>query len=190
MQIGLFFGSFNPVHIGHLAIANYVVEFSGIQQVWFVVSPHNPLKKKNTLLADYHRLELLHRAIGDDPRLRVSDVEFKMPRPSYTIDTLAVLSEKYPVHHFSIIMGSDGLETFDKWKNAEQIITRFPRVIYPRPGYPQSRFADHPNCIWVDAPLMDISSSFVREGIKKGKDLRYFLHPCVWSYIDEMQFYK
>lgn len=179
MNIGLFFGSFNPVHIGHLAIANYMAEYTNLEQIWFVVSPHNPLKQKSTLLADYHRLELLHRAIADDPRFKVSNVEFRMPQPSYTIDTLAVLTEKYPAHTFAIIMGSDGLATFDKWKNAGQIESRFQRYVYPRPGFPESIFVAHKNCTWVNAPQMDISSSFVREGLSGGKDLRHFcILPC------------
>jgi nicotinate-nucleotide adenylyltransferase len=188
MKIGLFFGSFNPVHIGHLAIANYLAEFTDLQQLWFVISPQNPLKLKKTLLADHHRRTLLELAIGNDDRFRISDIEFRMPRPSYTIDTLAYLKEKYPGHTFVIIMGSDGLPTFHKWKNFELIEENYLRYVYPRPGYPVDP-ALHRNIQQVEAPMLEISSSFIREAIQQGKDIRYFLPEKVFDYIVEMHLY-
>lgn len=190
MKIGLFFGSFNPIHIGHLAIANYMVEFTDLDNLWFVVSPHNPLKTKKTLLADYHRLEMVNLAINDDQRFKSSNIEFKLPQPSYTINTLTYLKEKYPDHTFVLIMGSDGLSTFDKWKNYEQIISDYPRYIYPRPNISEKIYENLTNFKIVNAPLMEISSTFIRDAIKERKDIRHFLHPNVWDYIDKMNFYK
>jgi len=189
MKTGLFFGSFNPVHIGHLAIANYMVEFTEMQQLWFIVSPQNPLKERKTLLANHHRLELVHRALGDDPRYRVSDIEFTMPTPSYTIDTLARLSEKHPDRQFLLIMGSDQLSYFSKWKNAGEIVKNYTRYVYPRPGHPVDK-QEHPNLILVDAPHMEISSSFIRKAIREGRDIGHFLPEQVRQYIDEMNFYR
>lgn len=190
MKVGLFFGSFNPIHIGHLAIANYVVEYTDLDQLWFVVSPQNPLKKKSSLLADYHRLALVRIAIQDDNRFKASDIEMKLPQPSYTVDTLAYLREQYPEKEFVIIMGADGLETFDKWKNYKYLVANYVRYVYPRPGVNTAEFKNTENCKFVDAPLMDISSTFIREAIKQGKDVRYFLNTKVYQYIDEMNFYK
>lgn len=189
MKVGLYFGSFNPIHIGHMAIANYMVEYTDMDQVWFVISPHNPFKERKTLLEDHHRLELVERALGNEQRFRVTDIEFKMPRPSYTIDTLTWLSEKHPSFEFTIIMGSDGLPTFSKWKNAREIKANFTRYVYPRPGYPVDA-SKLENMVLVDAPLIEISSSFIREAIAGGKDIRYFLPPDVWKYLDEMNFYR
>ena len=195
MKVGLYFGSFNPIHIGHMAIANYMVEYTDMDQVWFVISPHNPFKERKTLLADHHRLELVERALADDGRFRVTDIEFKMPTPSYTIDTLTWLSEKYPDKRFVIIMGSDGLPTFPKWKNAQEIRKNYKRYVYPRPGFPAGPagsigYAAEENLEVVNAPLIEISSSFIRKAIAGGKDIRYFLPPAVWQYLDEMNFYR
>jgi nicotinate-nucleotide adenylyltransferase len=188
LKTGLFFGSFNPIHIGHMAIANYMVEYTDLKQVWFVVSAQNPLKKKISLLPDYHRLALVKEAIDDDSRFKASDIEFKMPKPSYTIDTLTYLREQYPDREFSIIMGSDGLKTFNKWKNYKEIIRTTTRYIYPRPG---SKISDNEeNCIITNAPLIEISSTFVRDSIKNKKNVRYFLNDRVYKYLNEMQFYK
>lgn len=195
-KIGLYFGSFNPVHIGHIAIAGYMTEFAGLDQVWFIVSPQNPLKKKETLLADHHRLYLVQIAIGDNIRLKASDIEFRLPVPSYTIDTLTYLQEKYPVNKFCMVMGADNLYTLHKWKNAEELIRRYPVYVYPRP---ESEKPDSPllekilssaDIHSVDAPLMEISGTFIRDGIKNGKDMSYFLPPEVWKYIKEMHFYE
>lgn len=188
---GLYFGSFNPIHIGHLAIANYMVEFTEIDQLWFVVSPHNPHKKKANLLNDYDRLELAHRAVGDDPRLKVSDIEFYLPKPSYTVDTLAYLKDRHPNHHFKILMGSDNLENFHKWKNYETIVENYGVIVYPRPGFDKSKMQLHKNItVAENAPLMEISSSFIRNAVKEGKDIRHFLPLKTWKYIDEMGFYR
>ncbi len=189
MKTGLFFGSFNPVHNGHLMIASYMVEFTGLEQVWFVVSPQNPLKDKSTLLADHHRLSLVNLAIEDDPRFRSSNIEFKMPRPSYTIDTLTWLSEKHPGREFSLIAGSDSLATFHKWKNYEEILRQYSIYLYPRPGVPPTPFDNHPSVKHVDAPLITLSSSFIRQGINEGKNMRHFLPENVWKYVQEMNFY-
>jgi len=188
---GLYFGSFNPIHIGHLAIANYLVEFTEIDQLWFVVSPHNPHKKKANLLNDYDRLELAHRAVGDDMRLKVSDIEFFLPKPSYTVDTLAYLKDRNPNRHFKILMGSDNLENFHKWKNYETIVDNYGVIVYPRPGFDASKMKTHKNITLAEnVPLMEISSSFIRNAVKEGKDVRYFLPPKVWEYIDEKGFYR
>jgi nicotinate-nucleotide adenylyltransferase len=191
MKIGLFFGSFNPIHIGHLALANYIVEYTDLDELWFVVSPHNPLKKKESLLADHFRFEMVELAMRDDRRFRVSDVEFRMPKPSYTIDTLAYLTEKYTDHNFVLIMGSDGLLTFNKWKNFNEIIFRFPRYVYPRKTEPVVDFTQHKNIQLVEnAPLIEISSSFIREAIKVKKNVDFFLPEKVAEYIDKYNLYK
>jgi len=190
MKIGLFFGSFNPIHIGHLAIANYMVEFTDLDKLWFVVSPHNPLKKKSTLLADHHRLQMVRVAVEDDTRFQASDIEFKLPQPSYTIDTLTYLKEKYPETEFVVIMGSDGLPTFEKWKNYQKLIEQYQRYVYPRPGTDLDLIKNLVNGQVVNAPLMDISSTFIRESVAKKKDIRYFLSEKVWQYMREMHFYE
>jgi nicotinate-nucleotide adenylyltransferase len=189
-KTGLFFGSFNPIHNGHLMIASYMVEYAGLDQVWFVVSPHNPLKEKSTLLADHHRLAMVNLAIDEDPRFRSSAIEFKLPQPSYTIDTLAYLGEKYPGKEFVLIAGSDNLPTFHKWKNYEELLRQYRVYLYPRPDTAPSRFDRHPAISRIDAPLITISSSFIREGIRTGKNMRYFLPDSVWRYIGEMNFYR
>lgn len=190
LKIGLYFGTFNPIHIGHLAIANYISEFTDIDQLWFVVSPQNPHKQKANLLDDYHRLEMVHRAVEGDDRFRVSNIEFNLPKPSYTVDTLAYLSEKYPDYLFRIIMGSDNLENFHKWKNYETILTHYGIMVYPRPGFDKTQYLPHPNITITDAPLMEISSTFIRDAIRQGKDVCHFLPPKTWEYLDEMNFYR
>lgn len=189
-KTGLYFGSFNPIHIGHLAIAGFMLEYSGIDQLWFVVSPQNPLKEKKSLLAGHHRLELVRQAVEDDDRIRVSDIEFKMPVPSYTIDTLAYLEEKHPGNTFYLVMGADGLKSFNRWKHAKLIREKYHRLVYPRPGISKEEILSHPNITLVNAPMMEISSSFIRSAIKKGKDTRYFLPEKVYRYIREMHFYE
>jgi nicotinate-nucleotide adenylyltransferase len=190
MKIGLFFGSFNPIHIGHMAIANYMVEFTDLNKLWFVVSPHNPLKIKQSLLADYHRLEMVNLAINGDLRFASSNIEFSLPQPSFTINTLTYLKEKYPQNEFIIIMGSDGLETFHKWKNFDQIIKNYSRYIYPRPDTNSEFLEKIENGRLVNAPLIEISSTFIRESIRVKKDIRHFLPFPVWKYLDEMNFYR
>lgn len=196
MKTGLYFGSFNPVHIGHLAIANYIYEYSDLEEIWFVVSPHNPLKRKSSLLADHHRLRLAEIAIGDDHRFRVSDIETKLPQPSYTIDTLAYLSEKHPGRSFALIMGSDNLLTINKWKNAGTLIDTYKIFVYPRynknkdPDPEVKSIIKAADLSIVEAPLMDISGSFIRSAVREGKDIRHFLPPGVWEYIRDMHFYE
>jgi nicotinate-nucleotide adenylyltransferase len=189
MKIGLFFGSFNPIHIGHLAIANYMLEFTDLQQLWFVISPQNPLKKKATLLEDHKRRTLLEIAIENDDRFRVCDIEFKLSKPSYTVDTLAYLKELYPQHEFVLIMGSDGLATFRKWKNYKMIEDHYTRYVYPRPGFSFDPSL-HPNIRLVDAPQMDISSTFIRKALKSKLDIRHFLPDKVYEYITTMHYYE
>ena len=189
MKTGLYFGSFNPIHIGHMAIANFMIEFSDLEQLWFVVSPQNPLKEKLSLLKDYHRLEMVRLAIDEDERFRASDIEFKLPTPSYTIDTLVYLEEKNPGREFQLVMGADGLRTFHKWKHAKLIVEKYHRLIYPRPGLDVEALSLLPNATLVNAPMMEISSSFIRDAISKGKDIRFFLPEKVYEYIVEMHFY-
>ena len=190
MKIGLFFGSFNPIHIGHLAIANYMVEFTDLDKVWFVISPHNPLKQKNTLLPDIQRLTMVRLSVEYDNRFKASNIEFNLPQPSYTINTLAYLKEKYPENEFVLIMGSDGLSTFHKWKNYKELIVNYQRYVYPRPGTDVELLQNIENAVIVKAPLIEISSTFIRESIAKGKDIRYFLPEKVWQHLDEMNFFR
>lgn len=190
MKIGLFFGSFNPVHAGHLVIANYFAEFSDLDKVWFVVSPHNPHKAKESLLQGNHRLAMVREAIADYPKFKASDIEFSMPQPSYTVDTLTYLKEKYPDVNFVLIMGSDNLESFHKWKNHTVIAKEHAIYIYPRPGYVASKYEKEYSIKVVPAPVMEISSTMIRKAIRDKKDVRYFLNEKVWQYIKEMHFYE
>lgn len=202
MKVGLYFGTFNPIHIGHLIIANYMVDNTDLDEVWLVVSPQNPLKEKKSLLADYHRLELVRIAIDDNFNLRASDIEFGLSKPSYTATTLAYLKEKYPEREFALIMGEDNLRTLHKWYNYEHILEQHQIYVYPRPMTIQeedeirehsqpSKNIDHPNITLCDeVPVMKVSASYIRKAIKEGKDVRYLLTPPVLKYIDEMNFYK
>ncbi len=189
-KIGLFFGTFNPVHIGHMAIAGHMLEFTDLHEIWMVVSPHNPLKKKESLLSDTHRLRLVREAIGDNPRIKASNIEFKLSQPNYTIDTLAYLREKHPSQKFALIMGTDNLQSLNKWKNYEQILADYTIYAYKRPGFEAGNLASHSSVKITDAPLMEISSSFIRQAIRDKKDMRYLLAPAVWQYIQEMHFYE
>ena len=189
-KTGLFFGSFNPIHIGHMVLANYMLEFTDLDEVWFVVSPHNPLKEKQTLLAQNHRLAMVRLAVEDHKGLKASNIEFKLPQPSYTINTLVHLQEKYPKKEFSLIMGMDNLQTFDKWKNYEQILKNYTLYVYPRPRLEPGKFANHPSVVLTDAPIMEISSSFIRKAIKEKKNVDCFMPEKVAAYIEEMNFYK
>lgn len=189
-KTGLYFGSFNPIHIGHLIIAEYMLEHSDLQEIWFVVSPCNPLKKKATLLNDHQRLYMVNVAIEDDYRFRSSDVEFSLPQPSYTCHTLVHLLEKYPQREFALIMGEDNLQTIDKWMNYQWILENFDIYVYPRPGYEAGDFKNGSRVHWVDAPQMQLSSTMIRENIKQGKSIRYMLHPKVYDYIDDMGCYR
>lgn len=189
MKIGLFFGSFNPMHIGHKIIASYLVEFTDLERVCFVVSPQNPLKKKESLLDQYHRLMIIRMEIEDNYKLQVSDIEFSMPYPSYTIDTLTWLNEQYPENEYQLIMGADNLKNFHKWKNYKKILEDYKILVYPRLGVEVDQ--GHENIhIVKGVPQMDISSSFIRESIKEKKDISYMIPEKAWKYIDEMNFYK
>lgn len=190
MKVGLFFGSFNPIHIGHLIIANFMAEFTDLDKVWFVISPHNPFKQKSSLLADHHRLALVRTAIEDNRKLKVSNIEFKLPQPSYTVHTLVHLKEAYPDHEFSLIMGTDNLETFHKWKNYEQILESHALYVYPRLHSDGGSFKNHEKVKIIAAPLIQVTASFIRNAIKNNKDVRYMLSEPVYNYIKEMHFYK
>jgi nicotinate-nucleotide adenylyltransferase len=204
MKIGLYFGTFNPIHVGHLVIANYMAEYTDLEQIWLVVTPHNPLKDKSTLLNDRHRFNMVQEAIFDNAKLKASDVEFKLPKPSYTITTLTYLQEKHSKHEFSLIMGEDNLRTFHKWYNHEVILEKHKLYVYPRvltlheehevkaiSNDLLNNYRSHKNVIICDdAPIMKVSSSFIRDAIKNGKDVRYLLTEPVYKYIDEMNFYK
>lgn len=189
-KIGLFFGSFNPIHHGHLMLANYLLEFTDLGEIWFVVSPRNPLKDKHSLLADYQRLEMVNRAIEGFQRFRSSDIEFKLPKPSYTIHTLTYLSEKFPTKDFVLIVGGDNLQTFHKWRNPEAILNQYQVYVYARPGFEGGDFALHPHVTIFNAPLLEVSSSLIRDAIKQGKDMRFFMPQAAYAYMEEMNFYK
>ncbi len=189
-KIALYFGSFNPIHNGHLAIANYILEYSDLNRLWFVVSPHSPFKNKTSLLPDYQRIELVDLAIENADFFRSSNIEFNLPQPTRTIDTLAYLHEKYPDKEFSLIMGADNLANFHKWKNYRQILDYHNIYVYPRPNSPSNWLEKHKNIKMINAPLIEISSSFIRKAIKEGKDVRFFMPPKVWRLIKEMNYYK
>lgn len=192
MKTGLYFGTFNPIHVGHLTIANHMVEFSNLDQVWFVVTPHSPFKKKSSLLDNNHRYQMVMRALEDYPKLKPSDIEFKLSQPNYTINTLVYLKEKYPDHEFCLIMGEDNLKSFHKWKNYELILEHHDIYVYPRisDGRVESMFDGHPKIHYIDAPIMQLSSTFIRKAIKLKKNIRPMLPEHVWQYLDEMNFYK
>ena len=192
MKIGLYFGTFNPIHVGHLTIANHLVEHSDLDQIWFVVTPLSPFKKKSSLLDNYQRLEMVYQATKEYLKLKPSDIEFGLKQPNYTIDTLTYLFEKYPEHEFALIMGEDNLKSFHKWKNYEQILENYSIYVYPRlsKGKIDSRFKNHPKISYISAPIMELSSTFIRDNIKDGKNVKPMLPDHVWKYIDEMNFYK
>ncbi len=190
MKVGLFFGSFNPIHVGHLVIANYMLEFTDLERIWFVVSPQNPLKKKQSLLDEKQRLHLVQLAIGDSNKYKASNIEFKLPQPSYTINTLTHLQEKFPQHQFVLIMGADNLQSFHKWKNYEEILKQYELFVYPRTNSNGGDLIKHPKVKMVNAPLMELSSTFIRQAIKDKKDVRYYMPDEVWHYIKGMHFYE
>lgn len=189
MKVGLFFGSFNPIHIGHLIIADYVAQYSDLSEVWLVVSPHNPLKKKAGLANDHDRLHLVQLAIENNPRLKVSSIEFSLPKPSYTIDTLTYLREKYPEKEFCLIMGGDNLMSIDKWKNYEQLLRDYAIYVYQRPGYVTVNPEFTKRVTFLDAPLLDISSTLVRARLQEGKSIRYLVPEAVCDYIEGSNMY-
>ncbi|KJD36586.1 nicotinate-nucleotide adenylyltransferase [Tamlana sedimentorum] len=192
MKIGLYFGSFNPIHIGHLIIANHLAENSDLDQIWFVVTPHNPFKKKSSLLDNYQRLEMIHLATEDYDKLKPSDIEFNLPQPNYTVNTLAYLQEKHPNYEFALIMGEDNLKSLHKWKNYDVILENHHIYVYPRISNKTTpaHFINHNKIHTIDAPIIQISSTHIRNSIKATKNIKPLLSPKVWQYVDEMNFYK
>jgi len=192
MKIGLYFGTFNPVHIGHLIIANHFAEYSDLDKIWMVITPHNPFKKKKTLLDNHHRYQLVLEAVEDYPKIEASTVEFNLPQPNYTTNTLAHLKEKYPQHEFCLIMGEDNLRTLHKWKNYEVILEHHDIYVYPRIGEETTKpeLLNHKRVHVIDAPVVEISSTAIRKALKDGKNCRPLLPNPVWVYIDQMGFYK
>jgi nicotinate-nucleotide adenylyltransferase len=191
-KVGLYFGSFNPIHIGHLVIANHFAEFTDLEEVWFVVTPHNPHKKKKTLLDDLHRYRMVEIAIEDYPKLKASKIEFGLPQPNYTVDTLIHLVEKYPDCDFNLIMGEDNLQSFHKWKNYEVILENHNIYVYPRVNIDKKalKIKESVKYFQINAPIMEISSTFIRDSIKSTKNIKPLLPYNVWKYLDEMNFYK
>jgi nicotinate-nucleotide adenylyltransferase len=204
MRIGLFFGSFNPIHVGHLIVANTLATSTDLEQVWFVVSPQNPFKKTKSLLHEFDRLDMVERAIADNSYLKATDIEFSMPKPSYTIDTLDALTKKFPQHTFRLLMGEDNLDQFANWKQYERILTEFGLYVYPRPvrltevakpngmqpgGIPLIPFRDHPNVRLITAPLLDISATYIREAIRANRSIRYMVPDVVEEMIERKKFY-
>jgi len=192
MKIGLYFGTFNPIHVGHLIIANHMAENSDLEQIWMVVTPHNPHKEKNTLLDDYQRMHLVNLATEDYPKIKPSDIEFKLPQPNFTVNTLAHLKDKYPQHEFCLIMGEDNLNSFHKWKNYEFILENHYIYVYPRlnSGEIDVQFLNHLKIQRVSAPVIELSSTFIRESIKNNKNIRPLLPYKVWEYVDHNNLYK
>ncbi len=190
MKIGLFFGSFNPVHVGHMIIANHMVQHTDLKEVWLVVTPHNPFKKKISLANDHDRLHLVNLAIGDNHSLKASNIEFSLPKPSYTIDTLTYLKERNPSHEYVLLMGGDNLATFHKWKNYETILNNHEIYVYRRPNYELGDLQSHPKVLLVEAPLMHISASFIRQSIKNKKSVQYLVPDKVFEYLDNSTLYK
>ncbi|KOY51530.1 nicotinate (nicotinamide) nucleotide adenylyltransferase [Polaribacter dokdonensis] len=191
-KVGLYFGTFNPIHVGHLIIANHMVENSDLDEIWMVVTPHNPFKKKSSLLENHHRFELVYRATENYEKLKPSDIEFKLPQPNYTVYTLAHISDTYQDKDFCLIMGEDNLKSFHKWKNYETILEHHHIYVYPRisEGVVEHQFKNHPKIHKVDAPIIELSSTMIRNGIKYKKNIKPLLTKEVWQYIDEMNFYK
>ncbi len=192
MNIGLYFGTFNPIHVGHLIIANHMVENSNLDEVWLVVTPHNPFKKKSTLLDNHHRFELAFLATEQYDKIKPSKIEFDLPQPNYTVNTLVHISEKFPQHNFSIIMGEDNLKSFHKWRNYETILEHHRIYVYPRisEGKTAALFDQHPKIHKIESPIIQISSTHIRNGIKQGKNIEPMLPNGVWKYIDDMNFYR
>jgi len=189
VKTGLFFGSFNPVHVGHMIIANYMLNHTDLENVWLVISPHNPLKKKKTLARDYDRLYLVNLAIGDELRLKASDIEFGLQQPSYTIDTMTYLDEKYPDREFTLIMGGDNLASLHKWKNYEMLLEKYRIYIYRRPTCVMPELQNHPNVVITEAPLLEISSSYIRELLREKKSVKYLVPDKVHEYLNDYPIY-
>ena len=190
MKIGLFFGSFNPIHIGHMIIANTIFEFAGLNEIWFVISPQNPHKRDSrSLIHEFDRMDMVELAIADHPQFRAVDIEFRMPKPNYTLDTLSYLQDKYPDHQFYLIIGEDNLESFTHWKNYKLILDQYGLIVYPRPNTKESKIKDHPNVKLIEAPRLDISASFIRKCIKEDKSVRYLVPEKVYQFIRDRKLY-
>ena len=191
-NIGLYFGSFNPIHIGHLILANYLAEHSNLDEIWLVVTPQNPFKDKKSLLDNASRLEMVALSLKEYDKLKPCDIEFHLPQPNYTIDTLIHLEEKYPEHSFSLIMGEDNLKSFHKWKNYQVILSRYLIYVYPRlsEGKVLDALQGHEHIVYIKTPIIELSATAIREDIAQGKDVRPMLPAQVWSYIDKWGFYK
>lgn len=187
LNIGIFSGSFNPIHIGHLALANYLCEYEGLDELWFLVSPRNPLKSESELMPDALRLRLVQLATEDYPKFRASDFEFHLPRPSYTYHTLTELKRAFPAHTFHLIIGSDNWQLFPRWHQADRLLAENRLLVYPRPGYPVDAVSLPPNVRLVSSPLFEISSTFIRQALREGRDVRYFLHPAVYRHLAMQQ---
>lgn len=190
MKIGLFFGSFNPIHVGHLIVANVMVENTDMDQVWFVVSPQNPFKKRANLLHEFDRIDMVNAAIYDNFNLKATDIEFNMPKPSYTIDTLTYLREAHPTKEFKLIIGEDNLKSFPKWKNAEKILEHYSLYVYPRPHAQSSDLFSHPNVQLIEAPMIDISATFIRKSIRNNRSIKYLVPQSVEELIHGKNFYQ
>jgi nicotinate-nucleotide adenylyltransferase len=190
MKVGLYFGSFNPIHNGHLIIANYIVQNTTLNQVWFIISPQNPLKKSSSLLNEYHRLYLVQVSVEDEPALKASDIEFRLPKPSYTINTLTYLSEKFPSHEFSVIMGSDSFQNLPEWKNYQQLLANYAIYVYERPGFKPENKYENSKVNFLKAPLLEISSTYIRKIIKEGKSIRFLVPEKVRLEIEQNGYYR
>lgn len=192
MKVGLYFGTFNPIHVGHMIIANHMVEYSDLDEIWMVVTPHNPFKKKSSLLDNHHRFELVYKATESYNKIKPSNIEFNLPQPNYTVNTLAYISEKHPKKEFSLIMGEDNLKGFHKWKNFQTILDHHKIYVYPRisEGSLEHKIKNHKKIQKIDAPIIQISSTMIRNGIKNNKNVKPLLDKEVWTYIDEMNFFK
>lgn len=190
VRTAIFGGSFNPIHIGHLALANYLCEYGWVDEVWFLVSPQNPFKVQENLLDDKLRLELVAAAVAGYPHFKASDFEFSLPRPSYTVHTLNQLAQAYPDRDFYLLIGADNWKAFDRWKSPEEILEKYHLLVYPRPGYEIDKASLPENVLAVDSPVLEVSSTFIRKSITAGKDIRYFLHPATYRIIQEKQLYR
>jgi len=189
MKIGLFFGSFNPIHNGHLIVAQAVLSHAHLDQVWFVISPKNPLKSSNSLLHEFDRLDLVEAAIWDNPKFKTCDIEFRMPKPNFTINTLVALDEKFPKHKFSLLIGQDNLKQFTRWKNHKSILENYDLLVYPRPRIEESPLDKHPKVRIIKAPLLDISATYLRDQIRKGKSIKYLVPENVEEVIHRKKYF-
>ena len=189
-KIGIYSGSFNPIHHGHVMLANYLVEFSDLDELWFVVTPQNPLKKKDDLLDDNERLKMVQLALGDDPRFFVSDIEMHLPTPSYTINTLATLSEQYPDYEFVFICGMDSLQNLKNWREYQKILDNYELLVFPREGYDGGELISYPSVTVLKTPILEISSTFIRQCVKEGRDVRHFMPEEAFLYMKQHRFYE